>query len=362
MATRHQITINGTSFEARHGERLLDAALNNGIDLPYDCRVGHCGTCCVRVVSGLTEGGQGSEPGIVHACQCRIAGDAIIESGQPIGVRTIDGVLHSLRPLSQDVLEVGIKTNSAIPYHSGQYTQVCFEGYPSRPFSITHPMHGQTSSRTIWYHMRRMTNGRVTPALGHRIKPGHRVSITGPFGSAYFRPNTQGRLILVATSTGFAPVWTIAGAALRENPHRMMMVIAGGRSVHCLYMAPALEQLARFPNVRIVPVCSTPQSVSDVVVLGRPTDVLPQLHASDTVYACGAPGMVEAVKAIATAAGATCYADPFMTTGGEQPAASSFVTRAKGWLTVPQRRPARSRPQDRALARREPVFQTANVK
>jgi ferredoxin len=121
MARSHQITINGKSFPARRGELLLDAALNNGIDLPYDCRAGHCGTCCVRLVSGEVRGGEGSEPGIVHACQCRIIGDVAVETRQSLDVRTVQGVLKSLRPLTSEVMEVGIRTNGALPYLPGQY-------------------------------------------------------------------------------------------------------------------------------------------------------------------------------------------------------------------------------------------------
>src|SRR5262245_15833021 len=277
MARSHQITINGQSFLAHRGELLLDAALSNGIDLPYDCRSGYCGTCCVRLVSGEVRGGEGSEPDIVHACQCRIVGDAVLENNQQSDVRTVEGVLTSLRPLSREVMEVGIKTNQALPYHAGQYAQVCFNGYPSRPFSITHPLRGNPNSRLVWFHVRRMKYGRVSSSLGKRIRPGHRVTLTGPHGSAHFRPNLDGRLILVATSTGFAPIWSVAVAALRENPERRMMIIAGGRSIASLYMGPALVQLARFPNVLIVPVCSTPQSVSNAVKLGRPTEYLPRL-------------------------------------------------------------------------------------
>src|SRR5215471_9403278 len=124
MVRSHQITINGHSFLARCGELLLDAALSNGIDLPFDCRAGHCGTCCVRLVSGEVWGGEGAEPGIVHACQCRIVGDAVLEKEQPSGVRTVEGVLTSLRPLSREVMEVGIRTKHALPYHAGQYAQL----------------------------------------------------------------------------------------------------------------------------------------------------------------------------------------------------------------------------------------------
>src|SRR4026208_2074297 len=152
MARSHQITINGDSFLARHGELLLDAALSNGLDLPHGCRAGPWGG---RRVAGEGRGGEGSEPGIIHACQCRIVSDAVIERGMS-GVRTVEGVLSSLLPLSPEVMEVGITTDRALPYRAGQYAQVRFSGYPSRPFSITHPLRGNPNSCSVWFHVRRM--------------------------------------------------------------------------------------------------------------------------------------------------------------------------------------------------------------
>jgi NAD(P)H-flavin reductase/ferredoxin len=315
MGSSHQIIVNGHSFLAHRGELLLDAALGNGIELPHDCRAGHCGTCCVRLVSGEMQGGKGPEPGIVHACQCRVVGDATVETDHLSAVRTVEGVLSSLHPLSPEVMEVGISTDCVLPHLAGQYVQVRFSGYPSRPFSITHPMHvqhGNSSGRSIWFHVRRLKDGRVTSSLGKRIKPGHRVKLTGPFGSAHFRPNLDGPLILVATSTGFAPIWSIAIAALHEHPERMIMIIAGGRTIESLYMWPALARLASFPNVLVVPVCSTPQTWTNAIQCGRPTDFLPPLLPGDVLYACGAPGMVDSVKSIAAEFDAVCYADPFL--------------------------------------------------
>jgi 3-phenylpropionate/trans-cinnamate dioxygenase ferredoxin reductase subunit len=337
MSKSHQITIDDTSFQARRGELLLDAALSNGIDLPYDCRAGHCGTCCVRLVSGAVRGGEGCEPGIVHACQCRIVGDVVIERGLTADVRTVSGVLSSLHALSSEVLEVGIKTDGALPYLAGQYTQVRFSGYPSRPFSITHALSGNPNSRSVYFHVRRIQSGRVTSALGKRIRPGHRVTLTGPYGSAYFRPNMDSRLILVATSTGFAPIWSIAVAALRENPERIIMIVAGGRTINSLYMGAALARLVSFPNVLVVPVCSTQQSFSTAVKLGRPTDYLPRLLPSDVLHACGAPGMVDAIKSIAASIGAVCYADPFLPTSDAR-VEESVLTRVMALLRSPYRR------------------------
>ena len=230
-----------------------------------------------------------------------------------------------------------------------------FSGYPSRPFSITHPLRGNPNSRSVWFHVRRMKDGRVTSSLGKRIKPGHRVKLTGPYGSAHFRPNL-GRLILVATNTGFAPIWSIAVAALRENPKRRMMIIAGGRTIESLYMGPALVRLARFPNVLVVPVCSTPQTLSTAVKrAGRPT-ICRSLLPTDVLYACGAPGMVDSIKSIAAHIGAVCYADPFLPTTDDT-VAESVLTRAMGWLAVPTSRQTVQLALDRPRNRREQPMQ-----
>ena len=358
MAVHHQITIDGHSFLAPDGQLLLDAALKNGIALPYDCRAGHCGTCCVRLVSGEVEGGEGSEPGIVHACQCRIAGNADILTERQPEIRSVDGVVHSLRRLSSEVMEVEIRMDQALPYLAGQYAQVCFSGFPSRPFSITHPLRtsqGNPNGRSVWFHVRRMRDGRVSPSLGKHIKPGHQVTLTGPYGSAHFRPNLVCPLILVATHTGFAPIWSIAVAALRENPERDMMIIAGGRTLESLYMWPALARLATFPNVHVVPVCSTPQTLINAVQHGRPTDCLPPLLPSDVVYACGAPAMVNAIKEIAACIGAVCYADPFLPTTDDT-VEESVLDRGVKWFTALTRRrtgPAQAVGMAEARVRRE---------
>ena len=230
-----------------------------------------------------------------------------------------------------------------------------FNGYPSRPFSITHPLRGDPCSRSVWFHVRRNKNGRVTSSLGKRIAPGHRVKLTGPYGSAHFRPNLEGRLILVATNTGFAPIWSIAVAALRENPERRMMIIAGGRTIESLYMGPRSHTAGPLPQ------CSRRaclQHTADCHHSGACRAVRPTICRAccqtDVLYACGAPAMVDAVKSIAALNGAVCYADPFLPTTDDK-VEEGVLTRAKGWLAVPVQAPggptrSRSRPQPAGTA------------
>jgi ferredoxin-NADP reductase/DMSO/TMAO reductase YedYZ heme-binding membrane subunit len=45
----------GARFECSSAVSLLEAAESHGIEIPYDCRVGQCGTCATRVLAGEVE-------------------------------------------------------------------------------------------------------------------------------------------------------------------------------------------------------------------------------------------------------------------------------------------------------------------
>jgi 3-phenylpropionate/trans-cinnamate dioxygenase ferredoxin reductase subunit len=155
--------------------------------------------------------------------------------------------------------------------------------------------------------------------------------MTGPLGTAYFRPEHRGRLVLIASGTGFAPMWAVAVAALAERRDRPMIFVVGARSLKVLYMVRALCQLAHFPGVKIIPVVAEPQTISNAVRRGRPLDYLPRLSGSDAVYTAGAPAMVEEVAHMARAVGAKCYTDPFAPQKDE-PEQRGLFARATEWL------------------------------
>lgn len=341
MQRSHNIVVKGQAFSALSGEGLLDSALANGVSIPYNCRAGHCGTCKVRILEGSVKGGESGEDGIVHACQSKICGDVVVEPAEASTIKTTNGTVAFLRRPGSDVFEIGINTEQAIPYLPGQFILVQFAGFPARNFSLTMPLKGRVNGNMICLHVRRIPDGKVTPQLGRKILPGHKVTLTGPYGSAHFRPNLRNRLILVSSGTGFAPIWSITAAALCENVERQIMMVVGARSLESLYMRSVLGKLTQFPNVRILPVLSEAQNLPKAIKIGRPTDYMPRLHNSDIVYTCGAPPMVETVKKIAAAANAVCYADPFVPPPPEEPV-ETMLQRVMGWL--PSGQPAREAP------------------
>ncbi|WP_020659089.1 2Fe-2S iron-sulfur cluster-binding protein [Amycolatopsis benzoatilytica] len=62
---------------AGSGETVLDAGLRAGLDLPYSCRAGVCGTC--RAVNAGEDNGIGSQPQLVLACQTHPRPGAVID-------------------------------------------------------------------------------------------------------------------------------------------------------------------------------------------------------------------------------------------------------------------------------------------
>jgi NAD(P)H-flavin reductase/ferredoxin len=326
-----KVLVNGEPFSANCGDLLLDAALMHGVDIPHDCRSGYCGTCRVNILEGRVFGGEDGDANVVRACQSRVISDLAIEIVDIPPAAIENGHVVELVRLAPTVVEVRIAVPRPVQFRPGQHCKVQFRGFPARCYSPTFPVEGRHEPTILRFHVSQVPNGLVSPALGRKIQVGHRVRLTGPFGAAFFRPDQPGRVVLVASGTGFAPIWSIALAAIVERRDRDIVLVVGARSLRSLYMLRALCKLAQFANVTIIPVVSETQEVSNAVRIGRPTDYMPALSSSDVVYAAGAPAMVQSVARMARTAGATCYRDPFATQTG--PAERrGLLQRATSWF------------------------------
>jgi len=346
-----KVTLNKETFLANCGDVLLDRAIMSGVEIPHDCRSGACGTCRVRLVKGKVYGGTEHASDLIYACQARVVSDIeIVAEPMPDSV-SVSARVAGLTRLSPDVIGVRLEVDRPLQYLAGQYCKVQFRGFPARCYSPTYPLEGSPNKRQLHFHIRILPNGAVSSALGNSIQVGHRVRLTGPFGTAFLRPKHAGRTVLVASGTGFAPMWSVAVAAITENPRRKLLFAVVARKLRSFYMHAALCRLALFPNVTIIPIVSEPQNVSPVFRSGRPTDHLPALLRSDVIYTAGAPAMTEAVARLAKAAGAKCYTDPFE---ANTAATSNLMVRMAGWFDRPLINFAR-RPSASAAVAKQPL-------
>jgi 3-phenylpropionate/trans-cinnamate dioxygenase ferredoxin reductase subunit len=339
------ITVGARAFTARPGERLLDAALLAGCDLPHDCRAGQCGSCVVDIEKGLVLGGEAGMLGRVRACQAVVLSDLRVRVDAVPPVRRHTCRLVALRRIVADVAELTLLSDPPLVWRPGQYANVTFDGYPARAYSPTVALDGRDAPGTFRLHIRLRAGGRVSGAIGGALRVGHRVTVEGPHGSAFLRAGRTSRLVLFAGGTGFAPIWSIADGALRENASRPMVVVVGVRTIRDFYMAEALERMARCPSVAILPVVAEPQSLSAQIRCGAVTDLAGIMQPGDEVHAAGGAAMVDGLARRAEAVGAVFHADRFVPSAAP---GRSLLARARDRISDLAGKAAR--PRDRTSA------------
>lgn len=327
------LVINGKTVKANHGETLVDAGLSGWVAIPHDCCSGQCETCRVTVVGGRVDDRGTGEKGTVLACQAKVIGPAEIAFDHVPEIAKQSGQVTALAPLAPDIVEVTVNLNTPIDYRPGQYLSVKFAGFPARDLSPTIRADGTTKPGELIFHIRRYPGGIMSTQIGATIRVGHRVQVRGPFGGAFLREG-YGPIVLVGGGTGWAPIWSVAAAARREQRHRELVIIAGSRDADGLYMRRSLDWLID-DGVRDV-IATAEHGASNPVLPGRPTHYLPSLGPEDTVYVAGPPPLVDAVKVKSRVAAARCYADPFLPNA--QPL--SLIDRVMSMLRRPATTPA----------------------
>lgn len=253
---------------------------------------------------------------------------------EPIGsappLRVSSRIVQS-RDLARNIVEVTIALDEPIRLLPGQYCRFSFAGLPFRQFSPTAALGAIREDGYLRLHIKRVRGGHVTPHLGKTIKAGHQVEIEGPYGRAFVSPPPHTRLVLVGSGTGFAPIWAIAAAALRETPSRPIILAGAAPTLDTFYMAPALELARRYPNVSILAAVDEITAPWHGFMPGPLTAHLPRLSSDDVVYAAGGHALVGAAGKAAAVAGATFHADPL------EPAPQShesWIESARRWLSV----------------------------
>lgn len=317
-----QITVlpSGRQFVAEADETLLDAALRQGLGLPYGCKNGACGSCKGIVQQGQVEHGEHAplaltlQDQVQHKalfCCAYPRSDLIIESRvvQGVGdlpIRKMPCRVIGLERASDDVMIIKLQlpATERLQFLAGQYINFLLKDGQTRSYSIATSPHVEGS---IELHIRHMPGGLFTDPIFNTVEtqPTMRLRdilrFEGPLGSFFLREDSLSPVILLASGTGFAPIKAMIEHAIHQGIIRPMTLYWGGRRPKDLYQHALCEAWAReLPHFRYVPVISDAIPADDWS--GRQGWVhqavmkdYPDLSAHQ-VYACGAPAMVAAAQ------------------------------------------------------------------
>jgi CDP-4-dehydro-6-deoxyglucose reductase len=270
----YQVTIaaSGTRFIVENEESVLDAALRQGIGLPYGCRNGQCGSCKGKLQSGkvhyrqkpaaLTE--EEAQHGYTLFCQACPDSDLIIAiqeitSSAEIPVKRFPAKVCSITRLNHDVMRICLKIPESIrmQFLAGQYIDFILKDGRRRSFSIANPPH---QDKYIELHVRHIQGGRFTGEVFDHMQVNDIVRIEGPLGSFFLREDSSRPVIFLAGGTGMAPIAGIIQYALKKNIQREFYIYWGARSAEDLYMHDTVQGwAATHPNVKYIPVLSEPK-------------------------------------------------------------------------------------------------------
>jgi CDP-4-dehydro-6-deoxyglucose reductase len=304
----------GKTFAAEPNEKILEAALRQGVTLPYSCRNGSCGTCKAGLKAGSVDYGKYEQramseaergAGKVLLCQAHALSDVTVEAeviATPAGIviKTLPARVMKMERVAHDVIVLKLKLpeGQRLAFLAGQYIEILLKDNQRRSFSLANAPH---DDEFLELHVRHVPGGFFTEHVFTKMQERDLLRFRGPLGTFFLREESTRPILFIAGGTGFAPIKAIIEHALARDIRRPMQLYWGVRAKRDLYYdALAASWAQAQAHIRYTPVLSEPRAEDEWRgATGFVHEVVAAGHADlsgHEVYACGPPLMIEAIK------------------------------------------------------------------
>jgi NAD(P)H-flavin reductase/ferredoxin len=303
----------GHPVVARKGETVLEAALRQGLNLPYVCRDGACGACKGKILSGTVDHGTYQHGVLTDAekaegkalfCCAKPLSDLEIEChiNEPVRfpIKTMKFRVQKMERAAPDVmlLELAPEGGERMDFVAGQYIAVLLEDGSKRSYSIANAPHEQDC---LQLHIRLVPGGKFTTHVFNEMKVGDILQAEGPLGTFFLREEDDKPIVFMSGGCGFGSVKGMVEHAFRIGLNRPMTLYWGAKTPADLYSDQPEQWQREHDNFKFIPVLSEPKP--EYAWQGR-TGLVHEAILQDyqqldgyQVYACGSPEMVEAGRA-----------------------------------------------------------------
>lgn len=237
-------------FAVNEGESVLNAALRQGVMLPYSCKNGTCGSCKGRLETGevhypfhppLALNREEIADGFALLCQAEPVTDLEIrvreiEAVRDIHVRKMPARVIEKTLLAPEVMRIRIKLPSAqrLQFLAGQYLEILLEDGKRRAFSIASPPQAEDE---IELHVRHVDGGGFTGWVFEQMKVRDILRLEAPLGTFFIRNDQLDRpMIFMGGGTGFAPLKSMLEDLLAHQDKRPVHLFWGAQNRADLYL------------------------------------------------------------------------------------------------------------------------------
>lgn len=248
------------------GESVLYAGLAAGVELPYECATGTCGTCKAKLVEGSVRDGWPEAPGRKYLkpalgeyllCQCVAEGDVTLEVATfvqstepgacPVGVGS--GVLRRPRLLTHDVMAFDVEFEQPREFEAGQFMVLAAPGVRGyRAYSMVN--YERAPGRHAFV-AKKKPGGAFSEWLFGAASDGATLRVFGPLGKATFRPGITNDLVCIAGGSGIAGMMSIlerATGAGHFQEHRGWLFFGVRRLADAFFLEELSALRARAPE------------------------------------------------------------------------------------------------------------------
>jgi toluene monooxygenase electron transfer component len=259
-----KIVVQGNSgelaFHCDDGEAILRAGLRQGLNLPYECATGTCGTCRARVMSGEVDvrwkeapGGARLKPekGDILMCQTHAHADCVLRVPSNVAVSDKSrpaarrGVIRDIRRLTQDVVHFDLHLSEPMSFEAGQFVVLESGDLPGgRAYSM---VNFDTQADRLALVLKRKPGGGFSERLFAQGQADMPVAVFGPLGRAVFRPHERRNIVCIAGGSGIAGMMSILEHAVRADHFRdhKGAVFFGARALaDTFYLEPLSRHVA----------------------------------------------------------------------------------------------------------------------
>jgi len=311
----YEVTIEPTGdvIEVEDGQTLLQAALRQGVWLPFACGHGTCGTCKVQVLEGFVDHGEAStfalmeverDEGKVLACCCYPESDLVVEADIDVdpdflgyAVKDYNATVVDMTPLSPTILGIRLQLDDDMEFQAGQYINLYIPDVGSRAFSISNP---PSQSNIIELHVRLVPDGKGTMWLHNELSVGDQIDVSGPYGQFFVRSSDSQDVIFIAGGSGLSSPESMIYDLLEKGDSRQIYLFQGARNIPELYHREKFEQLAQDnDNFHYIPALSDEDTLGEWSGFnGYVNDAVKQHFngkcSGHKAYMCGPPPMIDA--------------------------------------------------------------------